>query len=230
MASPCLRQGHTMKQRDNEVAVNDSPQCAGSWPWGGARRRWRARALCRRVGVGGGASHRRTGNPLLSFLQLRFVLFTRRKKKKKRKRKKKVFFHLVGDPRECNFQALSLSFLSFLLPTPPQGRSGTCNAQVCSGPCLLSRLFHKAGWYSGFFQKKKKEREGRWLISCIWGNIKPYISRIHRGRRQDRKWAKPSEITWEKVRRIGFKWACIQGFPRSNAVPWGSKEEYEGRV
>lgn len=84
--------------------------------------------------------------------------------KEKKKRKKKVFFHLVGDPRECNFQALSLSFLSFLLPTPPQGRSGTCNTQVCSGPCLLSRLFHKAGWYSGFFQKKKKrrEKEGDW--------------------------------------------------------------------
>lgn len=126
-----------------------------SWPWGGTRRRWPARALCRRVGVGGGASHRRTGNPLLSFLQLRFVLFTRRKKKKKEK--KKVLFHLVGAPRECNFQALSLSFLSFLLPTPPQGLSGTCNAQCVLAPvCLLGYFTKLAGTV---VPSKKRERE-----------------------------------------------------------------------
>ena len=116
--------------------------CADGWGWGEARPTEGRGILC---------SH-------FSSCVL-FCLPAERKKKKKKKEKKKVFFHLVGYPRECNFQALSLSFLSFLLPTPPQGRSGTCNAQVCSGPCLLSRLFHKAGWYSGFFQKKKKERE-----------------------------------------------------------------------
>lgn len=156
MASPCLRQGHTMKQRDNEVAVNDSPQCAGSWPWGGARRRWRARALCRRVGVGGGASHRRTGNPLLSFLQLRFVLFTRRKKKKKAKEKKKFSFIWWGTHVNATFRRYPCRFCLFFSRLRPRVAVARVTAQVCSGPCLLSRLFHKAGWYSGFFQKKKK--------------------------------------------------------------------------
>lgn len=149
--------------------------------------------------------------------------------KEKKKEKKKVLFHLVGAPRECNFQALSLSSLSFLLPTPPQGLSGTCNAQCVLAPVCLLGYFTKLAGTVVPSKKREREREGRWLISCIWGNIKPYISRIHRGRRQNRKWAKPSEITWKKVRRIGCKWSFIQGFPTSNRVPWGSKEEYEGR-
>lgn len=186
------------------------------------------------VQAGGGGGRRvppKDGESFALISPAAFCSVYPQKEKKKSKRKKKVFFHLVGDPRECNFQALSLSFLSFLLPTPPQGRSGTCNGTSVFWSLSAFSVISQS-WLVQWFlpKKKKKEREGRWLISCIWGNIKPYISRIHRGRRQDRKWAKPSEITWEKVRRIGFKWACIQGFPRSNAVPWGSKEEYEGRV
>lgn len=182
--------------------------CAGRWGWGEARPTEGRGILC---------SH-------FSSCVL-FCLPAERKKK----RKKKVLFHLVGAPRECNFQALSLSFLSFLLPTPPQGLSGTCNAQCVLAPVCLLGYFTKLASTVVPSKKREREREGRWLISCIWGNIKPYISRIHRGRRQNRKWAKPSEITWKKVRRIGCKWSFIQGFPTSNTVPWGSKEEYEGR-
>ena len=163
MASPCLRQGHTMKQRHNEVAVNDSPQCAGSWPWGGARRRWRARALCRRVGVGGGASHRRTGNPLLSFLQLRFVLFTRRKekKKKKRKRKKKKFSFIWWDTHvNATFRRYPCRFCLFFSRLRPRVAVARVTHKCVLVPvCFLGYFTKLVGTVVSSKKKKKRERE-----------------------------------------------------------------------
>ena len=157
-------------------------------------------------------------------------VYVQKEKKKKEKEKKKFSFIWWGTHVNATFRRYPCRFCLFFSRLRPRVAVARVTHKCVLVPVCFLGYFTKLVGTVVSSKKKKKEREGRWLISCIWGNIKPYISRIHRGRRQDRKWAKPSEITWEKVRRIGFKWACIQGFPRSNAVPWGSKEEYEGRV
>ena len=65
------------------------------------------------------------------------------------------------DPTHVNatFRRYPCRFCLFFSRLRPRVAVARVTAQVCSGPCLLSRLFHKAGWYSGFFQKKKKRRE-----------------------------------------------------------------------
>ena len=115
--------------------------CAGGWGWGEARPTEGRGILC---------SH---------FSSCVLFCLPAERKKKKSKRKKKVFFHLVGDPRECNFQALSLSFLSFLLPTPPQGRSGTCNGTSVFWSLSAFSVISQSWLVQWFLPKKKKGRE-----------------------------------------------------------------------
>lgn len=68
-----------------------------SWPWGVQEERLAAHLHCAGGWGQGGASTRKDWESLLSFLQLRFVLFTRRKEKKKKK-KKKSFVSFGGGP------------------------------------------------------------------------------------------------------------------------------------
>ena len=127
-----------------------------SWPWGGTRRRWPARALCRRGGVGGGASHRRTGNPLLSFLQLRFVLFTRRKKKKKKK--KKFCFIWWGPHVNATFRRYPCRLCLFFSRLRPRVSVARVTHSVF-WPLSAYSVISQSWLVQWFLPKKERERE-----------------------------------------------------------------------
>lgn len=126
-----------MKQRNKEMEVDASPQHYSlCWPWGKSGSQ---QGCCGGGGRVGEASPTQGWGILCSNFSAAFCSFYLQKKKKK-----EPFFNLVGRPTLTHLSGSVPAISVFFLTIAPQshGLALTC----VSWPCLLSWLFHKAGW------------------------------------------------------------------------------------
>lgn len=147
------------------MEVNDSPQhCrppgprgAGRWVGGGGGKR-HLRALW---GRGGRRVPRKDGESFALISPAAFCSVHRQKEKEKKEKKKSFIWW--GDPRECIFQALFLSFLSFLSRLCPRVPVARVTYMCILAPVCFLSYFTKL---VGTVVSSKKEKEGDCLVSC----------------------------------------------------------------